>query len=236
MSRAVDMKILKPAGRNAPALKYDILSALAVYALSGDKYRQKLVLRIITLITTRYNWRTNELSMGREEIARLWAVNERTVKREMARLKTMGWISVKRPGARGRVTVYALDVPRIMSDTQEVWEIIGSDFRDRVAKEDDPAPENNVVPFQAPKIATSDGKDSVWLAVQERLHQQSPEVWSSWFRHLEESERADGTAVLLAPSRFMADYIESNWKSQISQAYAQVEPSIRAIRILGTGG
>ena len=88
------MQIVKPAGRNAPALKYDILSALGVHALAGDKNRQKLVLRVITLITTRYNWRSNELSMGREEIARLWDVNERTVKREMARLKAMNWIAV----------------------------------------------------------------------------------------------------------------------------------------------
>lgn len=93
------MQVAKPVGRNAPAIKYDILSALTVHALSGDKHRQRSILRVIALITTRYNWRSNELSIGREEIARLWSVNERTVKREMAKLRTMGWITVKRPAA-----------------------------------------------------------------------------------------------------------------------------------------
>ena len=84
------MQIAKPVGRNASALKYDILSALAVHALAGDKHRQRLILRLSALITTRYNWQRNELSMGRDEIARLWSVDERTVKREMARLRTLG--------------------------------------------------------------------------------------------------------------------------------------------------
>ena len=230
------MQIVKPAGRNAPALKYDILSALGVHALAGDKNRQKLVLRVITLITTRYNWRSNELSMGREEIARLWAVNERTVKRELARLKAMNWISVKRAGARGRVTVYALDLQQIMSDTQDVWEVIGPDFKDRVVREETPVPDSNVVPFQAPKAVAPDCSGTVWLQVQESLHSQSPELWSSWFRHLEEAERAEGIATLLAPSRFMADYIESKWLGQLSRAYAQADPSIRTIRLMTAEG
>lgn len=230
------MQILKPAGRNAPALKYDILSALGVHALSGDKNRQRLVLRVITLITTRYNWRSNELSMGREEIARLWAVNERTVKREMAKLKAMNWISVKRAGARGRVTVYALDMQQMMADTRAVWEVIGPDFEARVVKEEVPEPDTNVVPFQPPAAAPAESGGTVWLQVQESLHSQSPELWSSWFRHLEEAEREGGTAVLLAPSRFMADYISSKWLSLLSRAYAQADPSIRTIRVLAADG
>jgi hypothetical protein len=230
------MQILKPAGRNAPALKYDILSALAVYALSGDKNRQRLVLRVITLITTRYNWRTNELSMGREEIARLWNVNERTVKRELAKLKTMNWLSVKRAGARGRVTVYALDMQQMMTDTRAVWDVIGPDFKDRVAKEDTPEPQTNVVPFQPLVAVHAEAQGSVWLQVQEHLHSHSPELWSSWFRHLEEAERAGGTAVLLAPSRFVADYISSKWLTKLSQAYALADPSIRRIRVVTAEG
>lgn len=230
------MQILKPAGRNAPALKYDILSALGVYALSGDKNRQRLVLRVITLITTRYNWRTNELSMGREEIARLWAVNERTVKREMAKLKTINWISVKRAGARGRVTVYAFDVQQMMSDTRDVWAVIGPDFETRVVKEETPEPETNVVPFQPPAAAQAENNSSVWVQVQESLHSQSPELWSSWFRHLEEAERAGGTAILQAPSRFMADYISSKWLSLLLEAYALADPSIRSIRVVTAEG
>jgi hypothetical protein len=76
-------------GRNAAAHKYDILTAIGTYALSKGKHEQRLVLRLITLITARYNWGRDELAVGQREIARLWSVDERTVKREMAKLRAL---------------------------------------------------------------------------------------------------------------------------------------------------
>ncbi len=75
----------KLVGRDAAARKYDIITALGSYALAGSKHDHRIVLRFITLVTARYNWARNELAVGQREIARLWAVDERTVKREMAR-------------------------------------------------------------------------------------------------------------------------------------------------------
>lgn len=223
------MQVAKPVGRNAPALKYDILSALAVYALSGDKHRHRSVLRIVTLITTRYNWRSNELSIGREEIARLWSVNERTVKREMAKLRSAGWVAVKRPAARGRVAVYELDLKQIMLDTVEIWPVIGPDFQDRMQQE--PAEDSNVVPFQAkPSLPPPNGED-LWGQVQSILHGRDPELWASWFQHLHEAERAGGQVTLVAPSRFMADYIAQKWTARVLAAYGRIDPSIRTLRI-----
>lgn len=223
------MQVAKPVGRNAPALKYDILSALAVHALSGDKHRHRSVLRIMTLITTRYNWRSNELSIGREEIARLWSVNERTVKREMAKLRSAGWIAVKRPAARGRVAVYELDLKQIMLDTMEAWPVIGTDFQERMQQK--PERDTNVVPFQSkPSIPPPQGED-VWAQVQSILHERDPELWSSWFKHLNEAERAGGLAILIAPTRFMADYIAQKWSGRVLAAYSRVDPSVRTIRI-----
>ncbi len=223
------MQVAKPVGRNAPALKYDILSALAVHALSGDKHRHRSVLRIMTLITTRYNWRSNELSIGREEIARLWSVNERTVKREMAKLRSAGWIAVKRPAARGRVAVYELDLKQIMLDTMEAWPVIGTDFQERMQQK--PERDTNVVPFQSkPSIPPPQGED-VWTQVQSILHERDPELWSSWFKHLNEAERAGGVAILIAPTRFMADYIAQKWSGRVLAAYSRVDSSVRTIRI-----
>jgi DNA-binding MarR family transcriptional regulator len=223
------MQVAKPVGRNAPALKYDILSALTVHALSGDKHRQRSILRIIALITTRYNWRNNELSIGREEIARLWSVNERTVKREMAKLRTMGWITVKRPAARGRVTVYELDLKQVMIDTSEIWPTIGSDFLARMS--DEPEAETNVVPFTA-KPAPPDGSaGNVWTQVQAILHGRDPELWASWFQHLTEADRAGGVVTLMAPSRFMADYIAQKWTGRLLAAYSRVDPNVRNVRV-----
>ncbi|WP_209597535.1 DnaA N-terminal domain-containing protein [Ruegeria sp. HKCCSP351] len=223
------MQLAKPVGRNAPALKYDILSALTVHALSGDKHRQRSILRIIALITTRYNWRNNELSIGREEIARLWTVNERTVKREMARFRTLGWVTVKRPAARGRVAVYEIDLKQILIDTEEVWPVIGSDFQARMS--DVPEPETNVIPFANKPNAPESTEGDVWSQVQAILHGHDPELWASWFQHLSEAERAGGRVVLVAPSRFMADYISQKWSARLLAAYSRIDPGIRTVRV-----
>ncbi len=225
------MQVAKPVGRNASALKYDILSALTVYALSGDKHRHRSILRIMSLITTRYNWRNNELSIGREEMARIWAVDERTVKREMAKLRASGWVSVKRPAARGRVAVYELDLKQILLDTSDIWPAIGSDFVERMQASPDDVPQTNIIPFQAkPAPPAPEGNDS-WSQVQSILHGRDPELWSSWFQHLSEAERAGGCAVLVAPSRFMADYISQKWTARVLAAYRRVDPSVRTLRI-----
>lgn len=223
------MQLAKPVGRNAPAIKYDILSALTVHALAGDKHRQRSVLRIIALITTRYNWRNNELSIGREEIARLWSVNERTVKREMAKLKTMGWIAVKRPAARGRVAVYEFDLKQLMADTSEAWPTIGPDFQARMTEE--PDSETNIVPFKVKPPASDPGDADVWSQVQTILHGRDPELWSSWFQHLTEADRAGGVVTLMAPSRFMADYIAQKWSVRLLAVYSRVDPDIRSLRV-----
>ena len=86
--------------------KYDILTAVAIAGLHGSTTQQVSALRLISLITARYNWQRNELSIGQAEMARLWGVNERTAKREVKRLLAMGLLDVKRAGVRGRVASY----------------------------------------------------------------------------------------------------------------------------------
>ena len=49
------MQGIRPVGREASSRKYDLLSALMAHGLAGDKHRQRLVLRLMALITTRYN-------------------------------------------------------------------------------------------------------------------------------------------------------------------------------------
>ena len=81
------MHSLRPTGRGASSRKYDILTALGAFALRGSKHEQRRMLRFMLLITARYNWRRDRLSVGQREIAMMWSCDERTVKREMARLK-----------------------------------------------------------------------------------------------------------------------------------------------------
>ena len=101
------------------SLKYDVLTAVGAWGCGGDKHRQKLVLRLITLLTARYNWQDDTLVTGQREIASLWSVDPRTVKREMAKMRDLGWLILKRPAARGRVACYGLGLDVILRETRD---------------------------------------------------------------------------------------------------------------------
>lgn len=225
-----DMQLPRPVGREAASRKYDILSALMAFALAQDKHVQRQVLRMMSLITTRYNWQRDELSMGQGEIARLWSVDERTVKREMARLRACGWLMVKRPGARGRVSLYGLDLGRMMEDTRPVWPNLGADFSERF----DPAQvgpvASNVVPLRAVPAPAQDG--TVWTVTQARLHGDDPACYGAWFHMLTDAGTEEGCQVLAAPSRFHARYVDTHLKERLLSALRVADPSVRDVRII----
>lgn len=231
------MQVTRPVGREAAAKKYDILSALMAYGLAGEPLLQRLVLRLMSLITTRYNWQRDELTVGQREIARLWCVDERTVKRDMARLRAMGWVVVKRQGARGRVSTLGLDLQRIILDTRPAWPNIGEDY---VARMTDPGmgPEAaaeanaNVVPFRRHDIGVQDG---LWGAVRARLLTEDPVMFDAWFAPLVElaEEAGQGTATLnlAAPSRFHATYVRTHLLARLQMAARRCDPSVQSVRI-----
>ncbi|MEZ5797629.1 MAG: hypothetical protein R3D63_09310 [Paracoccaceae bacterium] len=224
------MQLPRPVGREAATRKYDILSALMAFALSRDKHVQKQVLRIMALITTRYNWQRDELSMGQAEIARLWSVDERTVKREMAKLRAQGWLVTKRQGARGRVSVYGMDLGRMMEDTRPVWPLIGADFVERIEPAEKTAP-SNVVPLRAAVAPRDDG--SLWAAVQMRLIESDPAAFGAWFHPLTEAATGEGTLTLAAPSRFHASYVMTHLQPKLLAAVRTTDPSIGAVLVIG---
>ncbi|WP_278923804.1 DnaA N-terminal domain-containing protein [Pseudophaeobacter profundi] len=226
------MQAQKPAGRNASALKYDILTALGAFALAQPKALQRLVLRIMTLVTARYNWTRNELAVGQREIARLWSVDERTVKREMAKLRAMGWLVVKKQGVRGRVSEYGLDLDRIYEDTRDSWASVGPDFEHRMRGTD--APPSNVVPLRTNEIAPAPdlSKGDEWSLVKAVLHQEDPAIYTAWIDALTRSDRAGGRLTLAAPSRFHATYVLSHLKPRLLAACRDVDEQISDIVIL----
>ena len=226
------MQLVKPVGREAASRKYDLLSALMAFALSGDKHRQRQVLRLMALITTRYNWKRDELSMGQEEIARLWSVDPRTVKREMAKLRAQGWLVMKRQGARGRVSLYGLDLERMMEDTRPVWPKIGADFEERIAAPPERAGgASNVVPLRAVAPPVADG--SLWARVQAALHGEDAAAYGAWFGQLQEVGVEEACLVLAAPSRFHASYIQTHLAARLLAAVRRLEPAIRDVRVEG---
>jgi len=220
-------------GRNASARKYDILTALGVHACRGDKHLQRLVLRLITLIVARYNWQSDELCVGQREIAQLWSVDERTVKRDMARLREIGWLTVKAAAARGRVASHGIDIPAILAATRAVWSAVGPDFVDRMAgPQAPPAPAPNVVSFPS-QTTPLPPEAGLWARAQARLQAEDPAIFAAWFRPLAELGAEGGLMEVAAPSRFHASYVTTHLSARLLAALRAEDGTIRAVRVVG---
>ena len=232
------MAVTHPVGRNAASRKYDILTALGALALSQDKSAQRLTLRLMTLITARYNWRNDELIVGRVEMARLWCVDERTVKREMAKLKAMGWIEVKRAGARGRITTYRLMLDRILGDTRCAWGNVGPDFEARLSLETDtsqPATgQGAIVAFPGAKsVAPPDiSSGDPWALAAGMLHGDDPQSYGAWIASLQHQETRGDMMLLMAPSRFHASYVQTHLLGKIERVVRSLETEVTRVAVL----
>ncbi len=221
----------RPVGRGASARKYDVLTALGAYALSQGKHDQRRALRLMTLITARYNWARDELAVGQREIAQLWSVDERTVKREMAMFRAKGWLVVRRQGARGRVTQYGLGLERLLEDTSVTWGCVGPDFELRMSQGQG---EPDVVPLPvrgtvAPPDVSSGAE---WALAQALLHAEDPGTYASWIAALSRAERAGGRLTLRAPSRFHAAYVQTHLAARLLTACREIDAEIAELRIV----
>ncbi len=219
----------KLAGPEASSLKYDLITALGSFALAGPAAMQKLALRLITLLTARYNWRHGELRVGQREIATLWSVDERTVKREMAKLRALGWIVPLSPARRGRVASYALDPGRILGATRETWPLVGCDFVARMAGQEEAAEPSTVVPFlrhepkePEPEMPEENGRDA-WDAMRRHLRGEDAAIFSNWFAALTSGGRSGDALVLRAPSAFHANYIRTHFGDRLQGALGRID-------------
>lgn len=216
------MELKKLTGPQAGSLKYDLLTALNVAGLHGSPTLQTSLMRLNAVITARYNWRLDEVSIGHAELARMWRVNERTVKREMKRLTSDGWLICIRPGVRGRVGAYRLNYPRIYSQTEDCWPAVGTDFVERMQEM---SGAGRVVKVDFTSAAAKPVSLSVvpegttgWPAVARRLQQTHPEIYESWFAKLAEGEETGGELKLIAPNSFVAGYIATHLLKFIHEA------------------
>lgn len=237
------MQAKKLAGPEAGSQKYDILTALGTLALTGPPGFQRLVLRFLTLITARYNWRQGTLHVGQREIARLWSVDERTVKREMAKLRGLGWLTVEMPARRGRVASYALDLIAIRSATRDEWKRVGPDFEARMRGVQEQHAGGTVVPFPGreavlPALPESDptqadpvpGGDG-WDAVRSILRADDPAVFLAWFEALRSGGAGEGLT-LVAPTAFHASYVRTHYSDRLVRALVRAGVSPGELRIL----
>lgn len=200
-------------GPDAGVLKYDVLTALSVAGMNGSQTFQTSMMRLIALVTARYNWRNDEFCVGQRDMARMWSVNERTVKREIKRLRDAGLIVCKRNGVRGRVGAYGLNYREIAAVTRPCWTLVGPDFdqrmRDRYRE-----PEVKVVQMSAYLQSDADEKTDAapgtWQRVLSDLTVEHPNLVEAWFARLEFIDLSQGKLRLKAPSQFFQRYLETH--------------------------
>ncbi len=226
------MLMKKPVGQHAATRKYDLISVLGAHGLASGKAGQRLALRLICLITARYNWLSNELSVGQGEIAKLWSVDLRTVKREMAVLRARGWLVEKRGAARGRVTLYGLGIDQILADTKPDWARIGPDLVARLGGPVPPetAAPSNVVQFAPISAAGTD--DSIWGQAKALLYDKQPTVFAAWIAGLTLISYEGGHIELKAPSVFHASYVSIHQTADILAALRRVDPQVFSLRVV----
>ncbi|MDS9469210.1 hypothetical protein RGQ15_16740 [Paracoccus sp. MBLB3053] len=226
------MQVIRAVGRDAATKKYDLLSAMMAHALAGDKHRQRLILRLMSLITSRYNWQRDELTVGQREISRLWCVDERTVKREMAKLRAMGWVEIRQQGARGRVSVHGLNLERILSDTRPEWDHVGPDLVSRLSGQTE-TERSNVVPLHRSPAPVPQGQ-GVWSEACRILAEEDRSLYEGWLAALVEAGHQEGCLTLLAPSRFHATYVETHLLERLRSTVRRCDASVLRLRVISS--
>ena len=213
-------------GPGAGVVKYDLLTAIGLLGSFGTSAELMSMARLNMLITARYNWRRNEISVGQRDMASMWSVTERTVKREVRRWTDMQILVSVRKGVRGRVACYRLNASEIYRRSSPHWDQVGPDFADRMAESSPIKPEaeaNKVVSidFRAKSLAAHQEEPEAkgtWDAVQQRLRQHQPHQYAAWIAPLKQGTDADGVLRLIAPSRFVARYVETHLMAAVAEA------------------
>ncbi|MGB0661382.1 MAG: hypothetical protein ACPGNV_14560 [Mangrovicoccus sp.] len=217
-------------------MKYDILTNLALIGLRCDDHMRLLALRLNVMITARYDWVKDLVSIGHSQLALLWNVSTRTVKRDMAALVEAGLLAVVRRGRRGQVGAYRLNRARVMELAREDWHRVGPDFLDRMATQMSPvrqAPMVDPAAQEAPPTPPSNGFDQ---AVKDVLRAREPQSYEAWFARLRFGEPQGGQVSVTAPSAFQARYLAEKFDLVLRQAVVSVAQAPLRLEISGASG
>lgn len=209
-------------GVGASAKKYDVLSALALAGLQDAALSSQRALRFIALITIRYNWANDVLSVGHAELGRLWRVSKRTVIREMDVLRNLGLLVVLRPGRRGAVTTYRIDIIAIrrLAAVSLQDDATGIDVRLAETREDD----DTERPAASPSVTLGDTVHprtpdlALWEAILERLPATISSVQKKRWLVPVRAEQRNNTLHVEADSPFHAAYIAHNYSDALHVA------------------
>lgn len=225
------MKIQRAMGPDASVVKYDVLTALSVAGLAGSAGFATSLMRLIALITARYNWRDDEFCVGQKEMARLWSVDERTVKRQIKRLIEAELVVCKRPGVRGRVGAYRLNYGTIARISAPTWGQVGPDFEARMQARYGGAEETKVVRLGDYAAPAAQGADTPWKRAMATLRAEDAALFDAWFRRLGFIRAEAGVVHLSCPSAFIQRYIETHLYQRLMNAIRAEFGPVRELRI-----
>lgn len=227
------MHIAKATGPRAASLKYDILTALLVLGQQDSGVDGRLAGRLALLITARFSWRSETFRVGVRELGKLWAVTERTAKRELAQMRARGWISILRAATRGRVAEHRVHLDEVLDATKPCWASVGPDFVERMGQGGSTSdPVQTVVPFPGKPAPTPAADGSLWSAVSQVLHAGDAALYSAWFAKLHEVSCEDGCLTLAAPSPFVRSYVETHLRVRLLSAVTAVDGGLREVRVI----
>lgn len=225
-------------GPGAGVYKYDMLTALTMWGLRGSPCEQVSALRLVALVTARYNWQRDEVSIGHKDLARLWGVTERTVKREIKRLIDLDLLTIQRPGVRGRVASYRLVADTVANLSAPLWDQVGPDFAGRFTERQNATvrqegPQVLRVDFQrrsqgggatpsqaedGPQQAQDSGAGDPWSRLQAQLRTAAPKIYSAWFSGLTLTDVTEDRVTLGVQSAFVQRYVETHFNEILSAA------------------
>lgn len=224
------METSRAIGPEASVIKYDLLTALSVVGLNGSPTLQTSLMRLIAAVTARYNWRSGELTVGQRDLARMWSVNERTVKREIKRLTESQILICTRGGVRGRVAAYRLNFERIAALSEPLWPLVGPDFEARMTGRYAAGPSEKIVKLSdysrsAALDAPDDSPNGTWQRALTRLQRENPDQYRAWFAQIGFVSCARGILRLRAQSKFTQRYIETHLtRPLLAAAEAELGP------------
>ena len=78
--------------------------------------------------------------------------------------------------------------------------------------------------------------EGLWASVAARLRAQDAAVYEAWFAQLVYVDVAQGVLTLLAPTKFLADYVATHYQSRLLAAALAEDRSLRDVKILAPGG
>ena len=246
-------------GRDAASAKYDLIAALNTAAFADSKISKDLAHRLTTAIVARLNWARNELSIGHAQFAEMWSCDLRRVKRIIADLKGRGLLCVKRPGVRGRVTVYSLCIEAIVEMTRPYWRRLGPDFEARLSQmfpvptaehiADQPDvedPELSRLEDPSSEIGAASSHEASSRSERSRPSPSTDvctwvkrtlatdigrPAFDRWFRPLKMTFE-DGRLVVIAKSSFVASYVERTYGDRIEGLMRRRWPDIAGVRFV----